>query len=85
MQVHAWACCKQSSTRDQCCCRWELVEAGAGAPVLHGATLPLGMTGPQAIAPESMHCIQTAYMYGNILMTMVACVLPPHEAHIGLA
>ena len=28
--------------------RWELVEAGAGAPLLHGATLPASMTGPQA-------------------------------------
>ena len=35
--------------------------------MLHGATLPLGMTGPQASAPENRHCTQTAYMSGNFL------------------
>ncbi|EIE26341.1 hypothetical protein COCSUDRAFT_58878 [Coccomyxa subellipsoidea C-169] len=28
---------------------WELMEAAAGAPVLYGASLPLGVTGPQLI------------------------------------
>ena len=27
--------------------RWEVIEAAAGAPITHGATLPTGMTGPQ--------------------------------------
>ena len=27
--------------------RWEVVEAGAGAPLLHGASLPPDQTGPQ--------------------------------------
>ena len=30
-----------------CTLRWEVVEAAAGAPVTHGATLPTGVTGPQ--------------------------------------
>lgn len=28
-------------------CRWEVIEAATGAPVLYGATLPANMTGPQ--------------------------------------
>ena len=30
-----------------CTLRWEVIEAAAGAPVTHGATLPTGVTGPQ--------------------------------------
>ncbi|CAL5227333.1 g10275 [Coccomyxa viridis] len=29
--------------------QWEVVEAAAGAPITHGATLPTGVTGPQLI------------------------------------
>jgi hypothetical protein len=34
-------------------CRWEVVEAGAGAPILYGASLPLGFTGPQVLSPSA--------------------------------
>ena len=33
------------------------MEAGAGAPLLHGATLPAGMTGPQACPHSKPMCL----------------------------
>ena len=33
-------------------CRWEMVECGAGAPELSGATLPQGMTGPELLRQQ---------------------------------
>ena len=33
------------------------MEAGAGAPLLHGATLPAGMTGPQACPYSTPMCL----------------------------
>ena len=33
-------------------CRWEMVECGAGAPQLSGATLPQGMTGPALLRQQ---------------------------------
>lgn len=37
--------------------RWEVVEAGAGAPILFGASLPPNMTGPQ-VAGTRLHLMQ---------------------------
>lgn len=31
----------------RCACRWEVIEAAAGAPQLYGASLPVNMTGPE--------------------------------------
>ena len=37
---------KQMKWALTCCCRWELIESGAGAPYLLAAPLPAGTTGP---------------------------------------
>ena len=40
------ALAKQVNWASASCCRWELIESGAGAPYLLAALLPAGTTGP---------------------------------------
>ena len=41
------AACAVITSATTLLCRWEVIEAATGAPVLYGATLPANMTGPQ--------------------------------------
>lgn len=47
------AACAVFTSANTLLCRWEVIEAATGAPVLYGATLPANMTGPQVDSPHS--------------------------------
>jgi hypothetical protein len=46
------------------CCRFEVVEAAAGAPKLFAASIPVGKTGPQVgAAPTITTIVHSLYLH----------------------
>lgn len=56
-------------------CRWEVIESGAGAPQLLGASLPAGKTGPEVI--HACQLYNTGSIPSILLTTwpVIACVM----------